>query len=938
VSPAQPVGRAGDVSPDNESFLEDKAKFTAAIGATLVPFLTFIPEVGKFVEKQREENPTAFDITSTLGQIGTSFIGGIGILSKAGWTVGKIADKISKSGKALNILNKAKIGAEGGALAVRNVAEGLLQEAIFSMQRGEMPKPQELAIFTAVDAVLPNAFRSINALRRGVAKKGAKALEDFDTKELGSAAGRADFATAPPSGFKADPAGRVQPQSAGMFHIHPDTAKKFKQLDHDNFSTLESEWNAVLNSHGVEISKVRGATQDFDTLLKDAEQHKGLVHQAMRHGEVDIALNKATPAKILALRQGTNLMANMLAKNSSLKHSEAFMSRFRNIATVTLGSATHTGRTLRSYAVRFGFDDATAGSLEKLLAEEDQILAAIKLIDKSSDPTQIDKLMKKVAEIGRNAKLWSPGTVVRSFMGNAINNIMAFADTITGVSYDAMRSVLTGKARSRTMKELTARYLGFKSSFHEAWAMVPKILHEDPEALAKAGYIQAETGKLAGEVAGKKGKILRLGQNMQGIIDILFRIPTVKAEAMQAATRRAFEEIQSGALDASKLRKRTEELAEEWLKPGSTHRKRFEAAASRLVFQAPIENRVGKAIQDIRTGEGSGAAIAQIFLPFFRTGFNIGKETIERTPFTFLSKATRNTWKLPRGKEDVLVKMANGTALIGVTGAVLGSRVSGSGPKDPGERAQLFESGWQPNSIKATDNTYISYEGFGPISVLMGMTANAMEGKDPGDAGARAIDTILKETAFYNIQEMMEVMSPRSRKDLSSWSARMMAGMVIPSIARQIGIVQYGGQLQRRGDGLMENLQAEFGNVPGFGAARLDPRISPLGRTAVQQNPLARMFGVKVSQENQNAIAAQELNRLGVVIGNPTRLFDVKLNKDQQNQLNATAGPQINSALTVIINSPAYQQADDAMKTEVLERFKSTLVNKARKFFAGDIL
>jgi hypothetical protein len=120
----------------------------------------------------------------------------------------------------------------------------------------------------------------------------------------------------------------------------------------------------------------------------------------------------------------------------------------------------------------------------------------------------------------------------------------------------------------------------------------------------------------------------------------------------------------------------------------------------------------------------------RIVMPFVRTPTNLFRYATERTPG--LAGLTQRNFQLRQaakaGNNDAAVELA-GKELAGrmVAGSALlmavSGRITGGGPKNPGQRAVKQESDWQPYSIKIGDR-WISYNRMDPFGMQVGLIAD----------------------------------------------------------------------------------------------------------------------------------------------------------------------------------------------------------------------
>ena len=115
---------------------------------------------------------------------------------------------------------------------------------------------------------------------------------------------------------------------------------------------------------------------------------------------------------------------------------------------------------------------------------------------------------------------------------------------------------------------------------------------------------------------------------------------------------------------------------------------------------------------------------------FVRTPINILKYAGERTVLATLSKEVRNSLKGKNGKaaqSEQAARIVAGSSISYMAYEMAkNGDITGAGPSDPQERALLYMSGWQPNSVRVGD-MYYSYGRLEPLGMLMGVVASGAE-------------------------------------------------------------------------------------------------------------------------------------------------------------------------------------------------------------------
>jgi len=131
--------------------------------ADTIPFIDEIPGVRERFEKARRIAPGAFK----FGQISGTIALGAGALGGAKLALRftpKVISSIAK--RAIPLLTKNKKAQVILARAGVDVVEGAIADGLFNAIQGELPNAKDLAIFAAVDAALPIAFKVVGKVAK----------------------------------------------------------------------------------------------------------------------------------------------------------------------------------------------------------------------------------------------------------------------------------------------------------------------------------------------------------------------------------------------------------------------------------------------------------------------------------------------------------------------------------------------------------------------------------------------------------------------------------------------------------------------------------------------------------------------------------------------------------------------------------------------------
>jgi len=284
-----------------------------------------------------------------------------------------------------------------------------------------------------------------------------------------------------------------------------------------------------------------------------------------------------------------------------------------------------------------------------------------------------------------------------------------------------------------------------------------------------------------------------------------------RMELESLATRRAYEELEQGALKIAKKEKLTGKAASkrvaDIIAEGEGLQKRIreiiENPPDELQFKSVEEARVNTFTNPLKgdTAIGSfGASInkltqkhpaLRIAIPFIRTPANIIQYGVERSPLHVLPRS--KFWKdvaKPGAKRDIAIaKVAFGT-MVGGVAANLSQQgiITGGGPNNRFQKNLMMQSGWKPYSIKVGDS-YIQYDRLAPWGKILGVAADIAEvagelsSEDPAKLdefvfglGLRAGTLVNPEYLTDNLSQLFEVV--KDKKNAERYVANMAQTLV----------------------------------------------------------------------------------------------------------------------------------------------------------------
>jgi len=297
--------------------------------------------------------------------------------------------------------------------------------------------------------------------------------------------------------------------------------------------------------------------------------------------------------------------------------------------------------------------------------------------------------------------------------------------------------------------------------------------------------------------------------------------------------------------------------------------------ADHLTMMEELKPGIAKSLQNMTNAHPS----LKLVLPFIRTPTNILNYAVGRTPLgKQFYRDIKTVWKgtkdsleggaldnayddLAKALEstDPLVKaraqgrLAVSAITVGVvTDAYFNNRlnITGGGPKDEKEIAQLKQTGWRPYSIKVGD-TYYSYVKLDPYATILGTVADLVETgikeeKGFDESGMEHLISALIVTVQRNIfnKSYMTgldtlVKLAQQPENYADYALQSFGSSLVPFSSALGRLNEYqGDQVSREINSLKE---AVLYKIPGQ-REKLDPKRNILGEVMVSEN--VPLFGV----------------------------------------------------------------------------------------------
>ena len=627
----------------------------------------------------------------------------------------------------------------------------------------------------------------------------------------------------------------------------------------------------------------------------------------------------------------------------------------------------------RSLALRQLMEERAKG----VPAEE--ILRKISMLDTPEQvATFIGKISKpkfseKIEEYFVNSLLSGPRTHIFNLASNIGVSLTAPFEKYAEAGIGA---VLRTPNRV-TVREVNARVAGMLQGA------------KDGVELAKRAFVNEEvqTGKQMVEanrkaIEGRLGRIVRLPNRFLSAQDELFKSMHYRGEiAAQAYTRAAKESAgktdEFAALYTKYLNDPTEDI-----------KKAAVREAEYRTFQAEL-GRFGKWVQ-----KGSSDFLPlRILQPFVRGPFNLIKYSAERGPLAPLSDRWRKQiMGTPRERNEALAQLTVGSNVLGAASLLaMEGMMTGAGPSDPGERAALMATGWQPYSFKVGE-TYIPFQRFDPFATPLGVIADMftasdyMTDKEINDVGASLLFSVAanlaEKTYLQGISNFVDsVLSEGRTVDKAKKFLTDTALGFVPNVLRQTSVavdptIREASTLVKKAQDRIPFVRGNDIRVMGTDfnieavPERLDVWGDPIVRApsmTVAGKPLIDQFGaaafnllspIQPTRETTDPVK-KEVARLGLGIDRPKKevnlsvniegeekpvKFKIELTDRERRQFTLASGIMAKALIQQDIASPEWQQLDDDQRQKLIkdrmsssrEAFRGLIASRAMERYLAE--
>ncbi|HVL66763.1 MAG TPA: M15 family metallopeptidase [Vicinamibacterales bacterium] len=692
---------------------------------------------------------------------------------------------------------------------------------------------------------------------------------------------------------------------------------------------FDAQRRGVVNQADVE-RLAEGIAVDLQRTLKPGT---ALNAEAVR-SHVDALATAQSKVNELAAKvaRGGNTDADVLAL-------QAAKAEVQTIAASVMGARSEAGRALAQWrmlarVLDTGNPELMADAARVLRGEAAEFAAQFSQLP--NDPLQRFRWLQqheKPSTIERARQYYLSNilsglkTHERNFIGNAANALTNIIVHPAAVGVDALRSAVTGAPRTAFLSEIPSQtagaLLGVERGIQEA---LFSLRHGVNRSALTQSLSAAEAGKLDVpriEFGGGGMNPLNWPGRALDAADQFFRAIARNTEAYGLAHAQARRE----GLRGDALQERMAQLLAGAGDEGQKIAEQADKYARRAVFQ----EKAGPLVGNIQAIAQKYPALSFV-VPFIRTPANILRQGFEFSPAGFGMQAAR-----AGGREGSQAMARAGLGSLGVAGLAwlaASGRLSGNGPSDPIDRAQLMESGWRPNAVRVGDR-WVGISLFQPISVPAMAIANAFEswrdrGMREADAPTKALEamrgfgqSVLDLSFMSGVADLFAALSREGSASSrgAEYAGRIASGFV-PLAGAQRTVAQAMDPTVRAPEGFTEQVMTGLPGLSDNVPARMDRFGRDVQRPGGAWNVVDPFNVSKVSDDPVFA----EVGR--VRMGRPSsKVAGAELSRAEERELQKLKGTATYAVLQRAIASPGYQRLSDADKAEVLDR----LIDETRR-------
>lgn len=553
----------------------------------------------------------------------------------------------------------------------------------------------------------------------------------------------------------------------------------------------------------------------------------------------------------------------------------------------------------------------------------------------------------KVWSLWYNAILSGPYTHLRNILGNSVNMLVNFTEHGLATGLGKARNIVTGSNDRITGTEMAARLYGAMQGALDGIGYGARAFRtgEATDFTSKIELNQSTAFR------GPHSYVLEAPSRALLAEDEWFKSIARLSEIRGQAFRIAASEGLSGDALAERAAALVDNPTTDMLEAAGDY-------ARELTFQEPLRG-ITDSIQRARTvrpDDSMGTAAARtglrFIVPFIRTPVNLLRTAARRTPLGVASSRNIDDFRAGGARRDLAIsRVTAGTAVTALLFHMAKEGLlTGAGPQDWRERADLEATGWQRNSVRVGD-TNTTYSGLDPFAITAGSIASIVENQESysdeqwGEMVPLAIlgvaENLTNQTWTSGLSDFIGTLRDPER-NMPYWMSRQASSVTVPAIVRQLNSSMVDPvRRDTRGDGTV--LGGRMANtiwsaIPGLSQS-LPARHDVLGGEMRNEGAFGPDAVSPLFQRTRRHEAMMaEVRRLGLTIGPPLRrVGDRQLSAAEFQEYQRVSGQMILSELQGAMADPVWQSLSDQERRDEIDLIKRDARRAAREqLFAGD--
>ena len=537
----------------------------------------------------------------------------------------------------------------------------------------------------------------------------------------------------------------------------------------------------------------------------------------------------------------------------------------------------------------------------------------------------------KVWSLWYNAILSGPYTHLRNILGNSVNMLVNFSEHGLATGIGKARNLVTGSTDRISSGELAARLYGAMQGVIDGVGYGARAF--------RTGEASDYTSKLelnqTTSFRGPASYVLEAPSRALLAEDEWFKSIARLSEIRGQAFRIAANEGLTGEALAERAAALVDNPTTDMLEAAGDY-------ARELTFQESLQG-ITESIQRARTirpddsiGTMAARSGLRFIVPFIRTPVNLLRTAARRTPLGLASSRNIADFRAGGARRDLAI--ARVTAGTGVTALLFHMAreglLTGAGPQDWRERADLEATGWQRNSVRVGD-TNTTYSGLDPFAITAGSIASIVENQESysdeqwAEMVPHAIlgvaENLTNQTWTSGLSDFIGTLRDPER-NMPYWVSRQASSVTVPAIVRQLNSSMVDPvRRETRGDGTI--LGGRMANtirsaIPGLSQS-LPARHDVLGRElrnegAFGPDAISPLF----QRTARNEAVMSEVRRLGITIGPPKRsVGEWQLSAAEFQEYQRVSGQMILAELQGAMADPVWQTLSDQERRDEIDRF-----------------